>query len=207
MQTEYINELSKLNIVLTSSVDWVSLGGILLTALVVIGTTIFTIYHLKKTLNLQEKLTENRNQIEKEKSREEIISKNRQAWINSLRESISKYIAALTRVEDHTRTSDAKSKVFKSLKVESQVNSLINFYDSMDCYLSDAWSLKTGIKLHLNPDEKASKNLFNLLDLAYNLASNDEQKSNNEFWIVVGKIEQVSQIILKSEWERVKKFE
>jgi len=204
-----VSELPKIVLEMPSSIDWVSIASILLTALIVVGTTIMTIRNLTKTIKMQEKLSVINSETELEKSRRELLSKNRQAWINRLRDDVASYISAVWRVDDHTKTINTKLEIFKQQSNDIQIQSMMTIYDSTDHWLAEALSLKAKINLHLNPKEQDSTDLIALLVDAYSVAEQKELIKDNEtsLGIIIENIEQKTQKILKTEWERVKLLE
>ena len=112
--------------------------------------------------------------------RVDVLSKNRQEWINTLRDSISQYIsnfqtAHILAKQDYDISESIKEILFLNIK----------------------------IKLLLNPNEKLSKELIeNLDELSNSINNNDFQKKG-----VIPNILNSTQKVLKQEWERVKNIE
>jgi hypothetical protein len=201
-----IRELPPLDIIMPNTIDWVSIGSIALTALVVVGTTIFTLYNLKKTINLQEKFAEDRNRLEQEKSHREMISKNRQEWINSLRHNVSQFVGVIQSLDNHAKKINIKLDCCKELVGNEKVMSEFNVYDILDQHASEAWALITRIKLHLNPTEDLSGMLVQSLKDIFHIAMAKDFHSDGHivYWDKLDLIEMLTQKILKTEWERVK---
>ncbi|CAH8203485.1 conserved hypothetical protein [Vibrio aestuarianus] len=204
-----ISEIPKIVVEIPSTTDWFSIGSIALTALIVVGTTIMTIRNLTKTIKLQEELADKNSNTELEKSRREQLASNRQVWINNLRDYVSDFIAAVCRVDDFTKTSDTKLKIFQKQSSDIQIQSMMSMYESTDHWLAQALSLKAKINLHLNPLEQESKELLELLNSAYQLAESSELENEHGrvLGTLIGNIESKTQTILKTEWERVKRME
>ena len=123
-------------------------------------------------------------------SRVTVLSANRQAWINSLRDLISEYIsvAALLHAEDW---SDRKSDFNERVERLSLVNARI--------------------QLMLNPKEEDHQRLVSLLgQLALTLGeqiASGQKKDSQKAGVVVRQVVPLAQSILKREWERVKNVE
>ncbi|MBB1315821.1 hypothetical protein [Aliivibrio sp. SR45-2] len=198
-----IKELPQINIIASSQTDWVAVGSILITGFVVIASTLMTIKNVNKTMQQQRELAEERNRLEIEKSKKEVIANNRQNWINSLRATVADYIASIQKLDSHTKTREAK---LSSLKNDKHIDQVINIYNQLELDESEAWSLKARINLHLNPNENDSKELILELENLFNIAKNDKVHENghDEFWDSLEKIERLTRTILKTEWERVK---
>ncbi|ANB27126.1 hypothetical protein A6F57_19245 [Alteromonas stellipolaris] len=204
-----ISEIPKIVVEMPSTTDWFSIGSIALTALIVVGTTIMTIRNLTKTIKLQESLADKNSNTELEKSRREQLARNRQTWINNLRDYVSDFIAAVCRVDGFTKTSDAKLKIFQKQSSDIQIESMMSMYESTDHWLAEALSLKAKINLHLNPKEQESKELLVLLNSAYLLAESTDlgPEQGKDLGTLISNIESKTQTILKTEWERVKRME
>ena len=132
--------------------------------------------------SLKQILNENIIRSELERSREAIVSNNRQKWINTLRDDISKFLASTTKL-----VSDKSESNNGGLKRENVDALWLEFYK---------------IQLLLNPNEEDHNNLISYLRDVI-AAINDTDSFTNKRSDVI----ETSQIILKREWERVKRFE
>lgn len=160
----------------------------------------------------------------------QVLSVNRQAWINSLRDLIADYIALaptlldarfnyLNSKEHYTATRDRGSnepklysnEVFKksldeaSLKLQSSIATIENV-KSKERFLTSK------IKMMLNPREKwyaEFEREFNDIAINYNsfeeLDMDDYKKKINKSRLCMESILKTAQELMKSEWERVKK--
>lgn len=143
----------------------------------------------------QQKLALKSMELQSEQSKQvikkDILSKNRQEWINTLRDSISDYLSS------------------------HELSKLIVKYDKKGTetppeYRSEfkKWqSLYYKIKLMLNPNEDKSRKLIELmtqLNLSTDYYSNEKEA---KYEIIQNEIIQVTQSILKEEWERVKNLQ
>jgi hypothetical protein len=121
----------------------------------------------------------------------DILSKNRQEWINTLRDCVSDYLSSheLSKliVKHDKKGTDTPPEYRTEFKT---------------------WqSLTYKIQMLLNPNEEKSKKLFDLmrnLNLATDYYSNAKE---NEYESIKNKIIETTQLILKEEWERVKRIE
>ncbi len=88
-----------------------------------------------------------------------------------------------------------------------QVLRQIRQYNELSDTEAKAWATRTRIKLYLNPKEELSKNLMGQIDTLYEVAKEQEirEAGHVSFWQPLEKAEVITQEILKTEWERVKK--
>jgi hypothetical protein len=118
-----------------------------------------------------------------------LVSANRQNWINVLRDSIAGFLAAHSEYSRHFETGSF-----------NQVASA-----------EKAWFLSAKIGLMLNPLEEDHDKLITLLECAFGeLGKHKGDDMNVRIKLVLNQREEIirlSQRILKSEWERVKKGE
>ena len=187
------NEIKPLQIKLQQPTNYYIFALPAVTLFIVIAGTLLSIKTItiksKESLDAinasnesQHKLNEKIIQAELERSREAIISHNRQKWINNLRDDVSKYLSTTTKL-----ISD-KSESGKGLLKRENIDELwLEFYK---------------IQLLLNPSEDIHVKLINLLrELISSIDDTDK------FTSIRSDIIDASQAILKHEWERVKKFE
>ena len=115
-----------------------------------------------------------------------VISANRQAWINSLRDSVAEYLS----VANYIHVADWQKRP------ESE-------YDEKMDRLS---LLMSKIRLMLNPNEEDHKNLAKQLGTFAALCANVREARDKEKWhLAHNESLALTQGILKREWERVKK--
>jgi hypothetical protein len=116
--------------------------------------------------------------------RRTIVSKSRQAWINTLRDAIaelqtkSMIIIEEYRSAEHKDLIDARRGIFLSIN---------------------------RIQLLLNPTEKDHVELIALLKLLYHATVYENITNEKEYDAIQSNITEKSQAILKREWNRVKK--
>lgn len=151
----------------TTSIDWVQMAGIGVTALIVMGGIITTVYALKAT------------------TKTEVLSNNRQAWINTLRDELSNYISAVMGI-------------WSIHQMQPEQWDTDRYYAAV----KDARRLRAKIFLLLNPTECTSKLLMEQIDQSF-----EKAMSKSCAMEACDKIVATSQVILKTEWERVKRVE
>jgi len=116
-----------------------------------------------------------------------VLSKFRQEWINSLRDNISEYISCMFMIIIYNRTHKA------DVKDISEKGEKIVF-------------LNHKINLMLNTNEANHNKLAKLIDgLTAVISEEDHKKSTANYKEKSEEIVALSQIILKEEWNRVKK--
>jgi hypothetical protein len=122
--------------------------------------------------------------ISKRQINSSVLSKNRQEWINTLRDSISEFISAITMIDDKKISTNEQfdshtTKLERILYINTKINLLINPNEEDHILLAE--KLKRLLELYVKPD-------------------------NNEKIKVIDDTVELSQKILKREWERVKKL-
>ena len=122
-------------------------------------------------------------------SRVKTLSENRQAWINLLRDTLSEYISAMVHTSAHQAQAERDAR------------------ETLEC-LKKLSELHTKIELMLNPNENDHLELMKVLDESSKLAWRDNVQDITQMPIISAnlrvKIVELSQSILKREWERVK---
>jgi hypothetical protein len=189
---------------LNSGTDWVALSGILLTAAIVAIGAWTTIKNFRATTDSQERIAE-RNALEQlEHSKAQNVAKNRQEWINSLRTAVSEFIAACFEIRAVKKLSlrnyEMEPKSFEDQmgleKHELEIQSKLIRAEG------EAKKQLSLIELYINPGEYASRELVRMAHVFYDNAGDQSFKISYEADTLI----KVSQDILKTEWERVKKM-
>lgn len=135
----------------------------------------------------------------------EVLSKNRQEWINDLRRQVSEFTSVATElaVDIVDKKMTTKYEISEQREIIKNIHKLIIIRD----YLI----------LLLNPDEKDSQNInINIKDtlITINVLHNtDKQKISDGIAIKhsekivshITKLTKNTQLVLKTEWKRVKK--
>lgn len=201
--------------VVDTGTDWAVILGSGVTIFVVIVTTWLQLQSFKKTLKSNESIAEENREtekslgiesadFEKEKLRSEFISTSRQNWINNLRDTISEYVSAALAVSDLHEYSQGTKPHRKQLDDSRNIELALEWGYRLHEAKSKALQLKTKIYLLANPYENEFQELFAVIDDLHKKAVFEAKTGlETEAKSVVEK----SQIILKKEWERVKKLE
>ncbi len=116
--------------------------------------------------------------------RRTIVSTSRQAWINTLRDSIAELQTKSIIIVEESHSDDHK--------------------DMIDA-IKALYLLLNKIQLLLNPTEEDHIELIALLKLLYHISAISTSTSDKEFEGLQAKITEKSQAVLKKEWIRVKK--
>ncbi|WP_261841742.1 hypothetical protein [Aliamphritea ceti] len=197
----------------TVSTDWTAIFSMIVamivTAFVVVMTNKSTNKNFQKTISSQERIAEKKDDLENRKIRVETESKNRQAWINILRDDVSKIVEALIRQQtiidgsvDHTAVIEG---FIHNKKISQEVGNLkileihAENANLLELVLSDIQYLYTKIKLMLNLKEEESEFLIEAIAVAMK-----ETKDESSIISKIPPIEKAAGIILKKEWDRVK---
>ena len=128
--------------------------------------------------------------IAKRQIRATVVSANRQAWINTLRDTIAEFISL-------TRSITAKSPELKGYRDEAFVKDI-----------NESIFLQSKIALLLNPLEDDHNQLLDLVTkAAYSAKNSREERAYMFMDRMCNDIIALSKSILKKEWERVKRGE
>lgn len=185
---------------ISTSTDWVAVLGFAITALIVLITSRQTVNHSVELISSQEKLSRDSAKENIGLARAELTAKNRQEWINTLRNDLAKFIASTNAVWDLERIKSGRAEVLAGLgNPEYAMKELFEWSISYNKAFQESEGLAAKIKLLLNPNESDSKELSKLLDESLNFVKAKKSPSEIHKQIVA-----LSQNILKKEWERVK---
>lgn len=201
--------------VVDTGTDWAVIAGSGLTIAVVVVATWLQLKSFSKSLKSNEDIAEKNREtekslgiesadLEKEKLRSEFISTSRQSWINSLRDTIAEYVSAALAVSDLHSLSEGNKSHRNEMERCRQIELSLEFDYRLHEAKSKALQLKTKIYLLANPNENDFQELFAVINYLHEKAVFEAKTGlETEAKSVVEK----SQIILKKEWERVKKLE
>jgi len=185
---------------ITTSVDWIAFLGFAITAMIVLIANRQTVKHSEKLIESQEALSHSNAKEKIQLTKSELTAINRQSWINTLRDDLASFVGAMNSIWDLNRVKDGRAKVLAELrKPEYAMTELYDWSIKYNGSIQYAEGISAKIKLLINPTENNSKVLCSLLDEAMELVilKKDPKDLN-------GKIIDISQKILKKEWERVK---
>lgn len=175
-----LNNLSK------ESSNYVQYISLAIAFLAVFFSPLISFLTTKLTINSQLKLSNHQINsqitIAERNLKSEVLSRNRQNWINTLRDSISEFVALSIVIA----------------KIQSG-------HDDYDEKMEKFLTLKSKISLLLNPKEDDHTRLDNYLEeaLQFNLDNTKSRKLGDIRKDIITQ----SQEILKREWERVKQIE
>lgn len=119
-----------------------------------------------------------------------VLSGNRQEWINNLRNTVAELLSV------HENTGLFQRIDFAEYKDEIKVN------------MQKIGLLQHKIQLLLNPNEKDSKLLIEKIWLLNSASKGTQEEMDDKYYVKIqDEIISITQRILKTEWERVKKIE
>lgn len=197
-----VSSTPEVKVTLITSTDVFAVAGIALTACIVIATTVLTIKNFRISTKSQETIATNRDKTELEKAKAETLSRNRQEWINTLRNSIADYISTVLAIEDLFALKMGLDPNQTHLTADQIVANGREWSYKLHLGKTEAQRLKAKICLLTNPAEDQFIKLITLVNELYvaaiNKASDLEEKT--------AKLTEISQNFLKKEWERVKEF-
>jgi hypothetical protein len=179
--------------------DFATPLSFLITALVLIATTVFTFRSAKNTATSQERVARDREVNELERLRADKRADNRQEWINTLRSDLAAYVGAAMNTWNLHQMSAGRASFRRSLRTEQMWQEGSKWAYEYNLSLRELERLKAKIKLLLNPTELPSIQLAALIDEASTVAT-----SGHAVIAACEAIINASQPILKAEWEKVK---
>lgn len=147
--------------------------------------------------------------IAKDNIKVQVLSANRQSWINTLRDCASDYLSQVIIVKN--------VKVFfrTAKKVDVDLLGIINkHYNVAEMYIIETGKLNaldSKLRLLMNPKEEEAIEIFKLMDTISkntgNVGSKSVRPNISELDKCIKQITMHLQDYLKKEWERVKKME
>jgi hypothetical protein len=190
-------------LVINSGTDWVALGGTLLTALAVVVGAVVTNKNFKHTVQSQERMSLKNSEDLMFQSKAEALSKNRQEWINSLRTSVSSFIASATELYSvniilRTPTGIIPDTEDREIQAATLHREIISKHAATK---GEARRYLALIELHLNLKEDESIKMVKIAKDLYQSADNE-----GNIFLLCDELVEISQSILKKEWERVKQM-
>lgn len=135
----------------------------------------------------------------------EVLSKNRQEWINDLRKQVSEFTSISTKMPVDI--------IYKKITTTYNINDKHEIIEK----ISRLAIIRDYLILLLNPDEKDSQNINtsiqNIMSIINDLNNKDKQELsetilqefNKEILHKIEELTKNTQKVLKTEWERVKK--
>lgn len=128
-------------------------------------------------------------------AKEHKISELRQAWIDSIRNDLANLIAMYVTV--------LNSFICDKSKKNGNID-YVEFYEKHISSISSATELHHRIILRLNNTKEHEKIIAMLTDIEYSIVDLERLKNTNEMKYLFDELNNLSQILLKKEWERVK---
>ncbi|RJG10970.1 hypothetical protein D3879_14930 [Pseudomonas cavernicola] len=190
-----INRVPELRALIDTGTDWLTLGGFLLTVVVFALGTWATIYNFKKTILSQEKV-----------SKANALKVSRQDWINELRDTCSEFISAALTVQRLCNVHELQRALREKLALDKseEYSRIISQWTSDHVgAMADVNRLKAKIQLLSNPNEGNFIALIGHVETALEVCNQDGNSAAAPCKLIV----EVTQEILKTEWERVKRME
>ena len=166
-------------VVIDSPTDWLAVLSFLITAIVVLGTTWLTIKNYQKTIDLQDRIAKKSQEIETTKNRVEILSKNRQDWINTLRSTISEYVSMMLSLVELKELCKALQRDLQALDNDGNIDATVEWNYKIHAARTLATQLRVKIRLHSNPREDDFVALLKAINQLHN-AVDSGQKSVSE---------------------------
>lgn len=190
-------------ITVNTGTDWVVLAGTLLTACIVILGTWTTVKNFGTTIKAQEELAEKNAARQLLHSKAEAVSKNRQEWINNLRSAISSFTSACFELYSVNIIIQGQTSILglspEEIVAKEQLHrEIISRHAAVK---GQARRYLSEIELFINPAEDQSAGLVVIARNMYQAADGE-----GNIFLLCDKLIEQSQVILKVEWERVKKM-
>lgn len=120
-------------------------------------------------------------------TKEQKTSELRQQWIDALRNDLADYVANLWTIRNAVKHATKRS-----------------MWEVLNETLTEQAKVSARINLRLNPKESESKALLAAMKSMSDIVQRSPMASYNEVLTTSEKIQEVSGILLKKEWERVK---
>ncbi len=185
-----IESLPDIKLSITQPINWYLILLPIVTIVIVITGAIITLRQLKlrteESINTLNQTVNKQMELSKEQIKLEVLSKNRQAWINTLRDELSRFIGEASYImllqakekEEQDEIQHTRESVKKLAEIEAK------------------------IKLLINPTETNHQKLVKLLQQIFLELSLKKTIKNK-----VDELVNISQVILKEEWIRVKNLD
>ena len=200
----YIDHLPEVS--LNAGTDWVALCGIILTAIIVILGSWVTVRNFKIATEAQKNIAADNLKQSREQGKAEAVAQNRQEWINNLRSAISSFVASCLEIYlvDMSKASAESMSLFAEHQdniIRQNISDLTLRRTMAKC---EAVRWKSQIELYINPNEKESSEM---VALAGELLKCADTLEGMDIYNLTQTLINMSQNILKKEWERVKKMD
>lgn len=204
----YLEQLPK--VVLETGFDWPTFWSFLVTAIIFVLGTVLTVHNFKKTIKSQEAVAAENLKTQREMiaSQERVAKQNslkssRQAWINDLRDTTSRYIAEALNVQRLNVFWESARPTYRLHQVENPQLAHEMHSDWSSSHMQamrELVSLRSKIELLINPEEVDSDQLMLAVNELFNVCDRAGGSANFASRPVV----ELCQHILKEEWEKAK---
>jgi len=208
----FLNVTKIPTIVVDSGFAWDSVLGAFIAGLI---PAYIAWYTIKKNisamkedrLHQQESFDKDRNaqlEIATKNIKAQVISANRQQWINNLRESTADYLSAVHSL----RKSRTIARHCVALSKKDGTDFLMVHRDAINSMTSDARiveNLKYKIMLLVNPAEPEAIEITRILqEISSNTGSFQKKPNKQKLYALSKDLIAITQVYLKNEWVRVK---
>ena len=187
--------IPKIELIINQPVNWYLILLPITTMIIVIIGFLMTRKQLeektKESINSFDKTIEKQTELSKNEIKLEVLSKNRQAWINSLRDELSEFIGLVSAIKNHTIVMRGDERL---VSVKDNFNKVHIDTNKLDI-------VKYKIYLLINPNEENSKKMIALLEPIKTKVLQEENVDSE-----IQQLIDISQTILKLEWNRVKEL-
>lgn len=161
-------------------------------------------YTIKKNMSALKEDRDAQLDIASKNIKAQVLSGNRQQWINSLREATAEYIAAVHAV----RKSRTMARHCLSVSKKEGTDFVLTYRSVIEAMTKDAKELerlKYKILLLINPLEPEAIEIDRILKkVQKNSGSFDERPNKKKLYTLTKELVSVTQRYLKKEWVRVK---
>ncbi|MDR6949819.1 hypothetical protein J2Y39_004444 [Pseudomonas sp. 2957] len=199
-----LHRLPEIKAVVDTGTDLVTLFGFVLTAIAVIVGALYNTHTFKRSVESQERVAKGSAEVLRAQGRSEAIAMNRQQWINGLRDELSHFLSLGYDV--HTLAQFIVDTTWMDSSIPEDRAKNLELYRLRYSDFSDKVARSrfhfAKIELFLNPAEAESKELVDIMSeyISEAVAYGDILDSGNRAVMA-------AQVILKNEWEKVKKME
>jgi len=194
-KNDNMQSISKIELIYSQPINWYLILLPISTIVIVIASFLMTRRQLeektKESINSFDKTIEKQTELSKNEIKLEVLSKNRQAWINSLRNELSEFMGLVSAIKNHTIIMRGDERL---VSVKDNFNKIRIDTNKLD-------TIKYKIYLLINPNEENSKKLIALLEPIKTKVLQEENVDNE-----IQQLIDISQKILKYEWNRVKEL-
>nr|WP_314482579.1 hypothetical protein [uncultured Pseudomonas sp.] len=188
-----LNRIPDIKAVIDSGTDWKVLASFAATALVVILGAVVTISTFRKTIASQEKTTKSL-----------AIKDSRQAWINDLRAACAEFVAAIMMLNAYRKDArDYNNYIITMVNEEASARVVMERDQIKRGFQASILILRAKILLLSNPSEA----LFLELIAAVEAAKDKADIIDSDVVGECDKIVNLTQKILKIEWDRTRRLE